>query len=470
MSNRAGPITIGVDVGTTSVKALAIDENGEVVARSRVPHRILASEPDELRHDARRAWRAGPQKAFAELSAALTAAGNGDVAGLAVASMVPSLTAVNRRGVPTLPGLLYGDFEGRPSLSPPEPGAESTDPVPAGMPDAEGFMRWAHAEAPDAAGYWPCQAVATYALAGVPAVDTGVTASMGDLHAGGKWNSPLLDAIGVLPSQLPHVVPMCAAGGTLPGSDTVFTGGSIDAMCDQVVAGATQTGDVHVIFGATLIVWVVADEWIQVPGLISYPHTTPDRFLIGGPSNAGALFVDWARTLLRGAPRPGPDRERLAPRLGVPGRVPVWLPYLRGERTPFNDHTLRSNLYGMDIGSGAEALERAAFEASGFVVRRMIDGTGVVPRRIVASGGGSRVTAWMAAVADATDLPVDAVAVPDGAARGAAFLARMAAGLETSLNDSARWGSVGRRIEPDPNWVQATEARYRRFCELGTGA
>ncbi len=470
MSNRAGPITIGVDVGTTSVKALAIDENGEVVARSRVPHRILASEPDELRHDARRAWRAGPQKAFAELSAALTAAGNGDVAGLAVASMVPSLTAVNRRGVPTLPGLLYGDFEGRPTLSPPEPGAESTDPVPAGMPDAEGFMRWAHAEAPDAAGYWPCQAVATYALAGVPAVDTGVTASMGDLHAGGKWNSPLLDAIGVLPSQLPHVVPMCAAGGTLPGSDTVFTGGSIDAMCDQVVAGATQTGDVHVIFGATLIVWVVADEWIQVPGLISYPHTTPDRFLIGGPSNAGALFVDWARTLLRGAPRPGPDRERLAPRLGVPGRVPVWLPYLRGERTPFNDHTLRSNLYGMDIGSGAEALERAAFEASGFVVRRMIDGTGVVPRRIVASGGGSRVTAWMAAVADATDLPVDAVAVPDGAARGAAFLARMAAGLETSLNDSARWGSVGRRIEPDPNWVQATEARYRRFCELGTGA
>jgi xylulokinase len=459
-----------VDVGTTSVKALAIDENGEVVARSRVPHRILASEPDELRHDARRAWRAGPQKAFAELSAALTAAGNGDVAGLAVASMVPSLTAVNRRGVPTLPGLLYGDFEGRPTLSPPEPGAESTDPVPAGMPDAEGFMRWAHAEAPDAAGYWPCQAVATYALAGVPAVDTGVTASMGDLHAGGKWNSPLLDAIGVLPSQLPHVVPMCAAGGTLPGSDTVFTGGSIDAMCDQVVAGATQTGDVHVIFGATLIVWVVADEWIQVPGLISYPHTTPDRFLIGGPSNAGALFVDWARTLLRGAPRPGPDRERLAPRLGVPGRVPVWLPYLRGERTPFNDHTLRSNLYGMDIGSGAEALERAAFEASGFVVRRMIDGTGVVPRRIVASGGGSRVTAWMAAVADATDLPVDAVAVPDGAARGAAFLARMAAGLETSLNDSARWGSVGRRIEPDPNWVQATEARYRRFCELGTGA
>jgi xylulokinase len=215
---------------------------------------------------------------------------------------------------------------------------------------------------------------------------------------------------------------------------------------------------------------VVADEWIQVPGLISYPHTTPDRFLIGGPSNAGALFVDWARTLLRGAPLPGPAREQLEPRIGVPDRVPVWLPYLRGERTPFNDHTLRSNLYGLDIASGAEALERAAFEASGFVIRRIIEGAGVTPERIIASGGGSRVTAWMAAVADATELPVDAVAVPDGAARGAAYLARMAAGLESSLNDSSRWASIGRRIEPDPTWVAATGSRYRRFCELGTGA
>ena len=139
------------------------------------------------------------------------------------------------------------------------------------MPDAEGFLRWAHALAPEAKGYWPCQAVATHALSGVPAIDTGVTASMGALHAGGKWNTEMLAGMGVLPAQLPDVVPMCAAGGTLPGTDTVFTGGSIDAMCDQVVAGADSPGDVHVIFGATLIVWVVADSWIQVPGTHQLP-------------------------------------------------------------------------------------------------------------------------------------------------------------------------------------------------------
>jgi xylulokinase len=312
--------------------------------------------------------------------------------------------------------------------------------------------------------------VATHALSGIPAIDTGVTASLGALQSHGRWNTELLASLGVREEQMPLVVPMAQAAGTLPESDAVITGGTIDALCDQIVAGATEPGDVLVIFGATLIVWAVCAEWLVAPGLISYPHTTPDRFLIGGPSNAGALFVDWARRLLRGVPRPGPRREQLEPRLGDPTRVPVWLPYVRGERTPFEDHTLRSNLYGLDIGSGAEALERAAYESSGFVIRRMLDRSGVKATRIIASGGGSRVTAWMAAVADATDLPVDAVAVPEGAARGAAFFARMAAGLETSLDDSARWAAVGRRIEPDPAWVRAAERRYERFREIGTGA
>ncbi|HVB91280.1 MAG TPA: FGGY-family carbohydrate kinase [Acidimicrobiales bacterium] len=465
MSNHVGHVTVGVDIGTTAVKALAVDDDGQVLARSRVPHQIVAPEPDILRHDARRAWRNGPKKAYAAVTAQLAEIGRPEVAGVTVAAMVPSLTAVNRNGVPILPGLLYGDQEGRPAAA-----TDSPSTLPAGaMTDAEGFLRWAVAEAPGARGYWPSQAVATYALAGLPAIDTAVTASLGDLHYFGDWNTNLLETIGVAASQLPAVVPLAEPAGTLPGSETVFTGGTIDALCDQVVAGATEPGDVLVIFGATLVVWALTLDWLEVPGLISYPHTTPDRFVIGGPSNAGALFVDWARTLLRDAPLPGPGRERLDPRLGRPDRVPVWLPYVRGERTLFEDHTLRSNIYGLDIGTGAEAMERAAFEASGFVIRRMLDRAGVRASRIVASGGGSRVTAWMSAVADATNLPVDAVAVPEGAARGAAYFARMAAGLETSLDDSVRWAGVGRRIEPDPVWARAAEVRYQRFSELGSG-
>ena len=259
MSRAHGPISVGVDIGTTAVKALAVDEDGGVVARSRVAHRVLAAVPDELRHDARRAWRSGPRTRLRRPVGGTGRRRRGLAAAVAVASMVPSLTAVDRRGVPVLPGLLYGDLEGRPAVSPAGAGASRAGPEPSGaMVDTEGFLRWAHAAAPDAAGYWPCQAVATHALAGVPAVDTGVTASMGPVHSGGSWNDELLDAIGVERPQLPLVVPMGQAGGTLPGTDTVFAGGSIDALCDQVVAGADVPGDVHVIFGATLIVWVVS--------------------------------------------------------------------------------------------------------------------------------------------------------------------------------------------------------------------
>lgn len=460
MSGSDAPYTVGVDIGTTSVKALAVGADGSVLARARIPHPIVTTSPGRLEHDARRAWRTGPRKAFAEVTAAVSV----PPAGVCVASMVPSLTAVNRRGVPVLPGLLYGDERGQPAHT----GVPAQDvPMPGMLPDGEGFFRWAAREAPDAAGYWPCQSVATYALAGVPAIDTAASASLGSMMAWGKWNRELLDQMGVADRQLPAVVPMCEAGGTLPDSDTVFTGGTVDALCDQIVSGAAEPGDVLAIFGATLVIWVVSDEWREVPGLISVPHTVPDRFLIGGPSNAGALFVDWLRAMVGRPVRagvPGPVRA------GRPGSVPLWLPYLRGERTPFDDRSLRASVRGLDITHRPDDVLRGAYEASGYVIRRMLERSGVTGRRVVASGGGTRSAAWMSAVADATGLPVDTVAVPEGAAVGAAFIARMAAGLERSLDDSANWARVGATVAPDPAWAAACAERYAMFEALGPGA
>jgi xylulokinase len=452
----SGPVTVGIDIGTTSVKGLAVAGDGSVVARTHVPHRVIVEAPDRLEHDARRAWRAGPARAFKEVSSYARGMGL-DVAGVCVSSMVPSMTAVDRRGLPLTAGLLYGDVRGRAGENG-EAGSLSIT-----MRDAEGFLRWAVAQAPKAAGYWPAQAVATHAIGGVPAIDTAMTASLGALHAWGKWDEDYLAAAGVKASQMPEVVPMGQSAGTIHGTGTHLTGGTVDALCDQIVAGASQVGDVLVLMGATLIVWIVIDEWVEVPGLWTIPHTVPDRILVGGPSNAGALFVDWARRMLAGLRRHGAVTQ--AARSGDPQNVPVWLPYLRGERAPFHDPDLRSSLHDLDITSTPTGLERAAYEASGFVVRRMLDMAGVEPRRIVTSGGGSRVLPWCAAIADATGAPVDTVAVPEGAALGASYLARMAAGLETDLGGADRWAKVGRRIEPDPVWAAEARQRYARFLD-----
>jgi xylulokinase len=473
MTTVSGSVTVGIDIGTTAVKAVAADATGTVLARARIPHRLLAPAPDRLEHDAAQAWRRGPRRALAQVAEGL------DVAGVCVASMVPSLTTVDSGGIPRGPGLLYGDARGREVAAVDADGSPSVaGPVDSAMPDAVGFVRWAARQEPGASGYWPAQAVANHAIGRIPAIDTGMAMCMGALRTGNRWDDAVMASVGVTERQLPVVVPMGEAAGTIdaarsPAAGAVLAGGTVDALCDQIVSGAEEAGDVLVICGATLIVWAVVDDWVEAPGLWTLPHTVAGKSLVGGPSNAGALFVDWARALLQGPgvrrrparlPAGGSGSEPERP--GDPGRVPVWTPYLRGERAPFHDTSLRAGLHDLDITHDAQAVERAAYEASGFVIRHMLDRAGVTARRIVASGGGTNVVPWMQAIADASGLPVDTVAVPEGAALGAAYVARWTAGLESSLDGAGRWARRGRRVEPEPRWQAAAAERYRRFRAL----
>ena len=463
-----GDCTVGVDVGTTSVKAVAVDARGTVVARARVPHRVVTPSADLLEHEVARAWRRGPRRAFAEVTAAL----DGPPAGVVVTSMVPSITAVDRRGRPLLPGLLYGDARANPrgATTGPRAGRDPARPDPGGEREqGRRMVEWAVREEPGARGYWNCQAVATHALAGVPGVDMAAAMSFGGLFRKGRWDKVALDEVGVDEAQLPVVGPMGGSLGVVPGTPTVFAGGSIDAFCEQIVAGACRPGDVLVIFGATLIVWVVTEEWKDIPGLTTLPNMIAGQVMIGGPSNAGGLFVDWVGSVVAGSPRrsramSGPDAGG---RTGDPGRIPVWLPYLRGERTPFHDPGLQASVHGLDISQGPSSLVRGAYEASGFVIRRILERSGFEGRRIIATGGGTRSEAWMQAVADATGLPVETVVVPEGAALGAAFLARMAAGLESSFDAATEWARSGATSEPDPAWSAAAAERFEQFEALG---
>jgi xylulokinase len=114
----------------------------------------------------------------------------------------------------------------------------------------------------------------------------------------------------------------------------------------------------------------------------------------------------------------------------------------------------------------AAALRRGAYESAGFVVRHHLDLADAGVTRIVATGGGIRDDEWVQALADCTGLPVDCVAVPEGGALGMAWVARMAAGHETSIADAARWQRTGCRVEPDAKWAPHVEERYQRFRAL----
>ncbi|TML60003.1 MAG: xylulose kinase [Actinobacteria bacterium] len=429
-------VTVGIDIGTTSVKAVAADGDGNVVARARVPHRLLIPSPDKMEHDAGQAWRRGPRRALAAL---------GDVGAQAVcvASMIPSMCAVNRRGVPISPGLLYGDERGRTGSS----------ANPGGSGETVAFLQWCAREYPQAGGYWPAPAVANCALAGEGVVDSMTAMAAFPLYTGTEWDAATLAEAGVKPSQMPRVEINGVAIGKV--GDAVLGSSTVDAIGEQLVAGADDDGDVLVICGTTLIMWAVIPEWREVPGLWTVPHTAPGKILVGGASNAGGLFLNWASKLLGRGDRPADPRA-----------VPVWVPYVRGERTPFHDPTRRASLADLDLTHNGGAARRAAFESAGFVVRHHLELAGVEPRRIVATGGGVRVEEWVQSLADCTGLPVDVVAVPEGGALGAAFQARLAVGLESQMSDGSRWARTARRVEPDPAWATACAGRYERFREL----
>jgi xylulokinase len=179
------------------------------------------------------------------------------------------------------------------------------------------------------------------------------------------------------------------------------------------------------------------------------------------------LFLSWA-TALTGDVDVAGDVDVVAD----PYDVPVWLPYVRGERTPLHRHDLRASLHRLALTHGPAHVRRAAFEAAGFVVRHHLDlaGDAIAPRRLVATGGGTRVEPWLRALADCTGLPVDVVAVPEGAALGSAFVARCVAGLEANMADGCRWARVARRVEPDDRWTAACASRYEEFRALTAAA
>jgi xylulokinase len=432
-------VTIGIDIGTTAVKAVAADAQGRVVARARIPHELRVPTPDRLEHNADEAWRLGPLAALEQLA-------RPDAAAVAVSAMVPSLTAVDADGHPITPGLLYGDSRGR------VVGADTEGPLPPG--EAAEFLRWTATQAPDAAGYWPAPAVANYALAGEAVIDFPTAYTALPLFDGG-WNVEACAERGVTVDRMPRVEAPGAAAGRLRDSGATLAVGAIDALCEQMVAGADDDGDVLVLCGTTLIVWVTIPEARRVSGLWTIPTMT-GKTQIGGASNAGGLFLGWVDRVLG----PG-DPAAVDPR-----RVPVWSPYLRGERTPFHDPDRRGMLDGLDLTHDAATLRRAAYEASGFVVRQLIELSGVTASRIVAAGGGTRVEPWLQAIADATGRPVEVSGVAEGAALGAAFLSRMAVGRESSITDAARWAATGRVVHPDPAWTGPMEQRYGRFLEL----
>jgi xylulokinase len=447
-------VTVGIDIGTTSVKAVAADAEGRPVATARAQGSLRSRRAGELGHDADRVWRAAVLEALDQV---VSGPEDLDVRGVNVAAMVPSLCAVDGDGRPISDGILYGDERGRGAA-----GDAGANPSESG--ELSRFLSWLVREYPDAAGYWPAQAVANHALMGLGVIDTVVAMTTLPLFDFTGWDTAAaaeagLDDTSKLPALASGSGPIGKVSDGQPAAGAVVGPGTIDAFGEQLVSGADDDGDVLVILGSTAIVWAVTPEWVDRDAVWTVPHTTPGKTLVGGPSNAGGLFLDWVRRAL------GEANADELPAANLDA-VPVWQPYLRGERVPLHDPNRRASLHDLHIGMGPAEIWRGAVEASGFAIRHILDLAGVPTSRLVVTGGGAHSRSWTQALADVTGLPVDVVAVPQGAALGTAYLGRVAAGLEPDASGAGRWARTGHRVEPDDRATEAAQPRYERYRQL----
>jgi xylulokinase len=467
-SSRCSVLAAGIDIGTTSVKAVVADEDGNIVGRARQASALLIGPGGRFEHDARQTWWESPRVVLRQLLSGYAAEA------VSVSAMMPSVAAVDDSGRPLGEGLLYGDSRGLQQ--------GSGDPTTSA--EMAHLSGWAARNAPGAAGYWPAQAVANASLGGEGVTDLASAFATGPLFMGSGWDAAACSAAGFRPSQLPRVAVFGEAvgqvGGDVLGAGTlsgelVLAAGSVDGFCEQLVAGTVNDGDVLIGLGSTLVVWLTVPGWPpDLPDIWRVPHLVAGKAMVGGASNAGGIWADWVDRVLRppaGAVVAGGGQGDLrglgridndAPGLS-PGEVPVWWPWAKGERVPWHDRSLRIGLAGADLSHGPAALRRAAFEATGFVIRYILEvasTTGTRAQRFVVSGGGTRNPAWLQAIADVLGHPVQPMAVPETAALGGAFLARMALGQESSLDDATRWSRYSAPVEPVPDWAAATDERY----------
>ena len=315
----------------------------------------------------------------------------------------------------------------------------------------------------DADGLWPAQAVANHALAGVGAIDTVTAMATMPLFDGVRLGRRALRGrLGFDAGAAARRVSPGTAADRRGRRRRALGGGTVDAFAEQLVAGADEPGDVLVLCGTTLITWARhRPGGPRSHGLWTVPHTRPASRWSAARRNAGGLFVDSVRRLL------GPVDDGELDGL-VPGDVPVWLPYLRGERTPLHDPDRRGELRRPRPRAGPGG--RPARRLRGDRLRRAPPPRArrASPRRAASSppAAGPACAPWMQALADGTGLPVDVV----GRARGRRPRRR----VPRPRHRRPRTGHLRRdRLEPD-RWPRRAEAalgvgpatsRYAIFLE-----
>ncbi|MFN7008529.1 MAG: xylulokinase [Allorhizobium sp.] len=292
-----------------------------------------------------------------------------------------------------------------------------------------------------------------------------------------RWSAELLEATGLSESHMPGLVegtepagtlrdPLAAEWGMEPG--VVVAGGAGDNAASACGMGTVAEGQAFVSLGTSGVLFAANGSYLPKPesAVHAFCHALPGTWHQMGVILSATDALNWLSGITGKAA--GELTGGLGNTLKAPGSV-TFLPYLSGERTPHNDAKIRGAFIGLGHESSREVLTQAVLEGVTFAIRDNLEAlksAGTRISRVTAIGGGSRSRYWLASIATALGLPVDIPADGDfGAAFGAARLGLIAATGADPLSVCTA-PQTAETIEPVSALTGAYEEAYGRYRSL----
>ena len=450
---------VGLDVGTSGVKAVAVSHDGEVLARAERSYPLSTPRPGWAEQDPEDWWEA-TQGALADLGVEPTSLG--------LSGQMHGLVLLDGQERVLRPAILWNDGRTAAECAEIEEriGFERLVEL-TGNRALAGFtapkLLWVRRHEPDvwsrARHVLLPKDYVRLRLTGERSIDAADASGTLLFDVGNRrWSAEVLDALAIPGEWLPDV------------HESTDVGTAGDQAAGAVGVGVAEPGPLSVVLGTSGVVFAASRAYRPEPEarLHTFCHAVPETWHAMGVMLSAAGSLAWLRQALGGAPYDEllAEAERWEP--GTEGLL--FQPYLAGERTPHAAPDARGTFVGLTLRHDRGALVRAVLEGVAYGLRdslELLRAVGVEATSARVSGGGARSELWLRIVASTLGLPLERTAVEEGAAYGAALLGGVASGAFASVGEAIdACVRVRDRVEPDPEWRSAYAEGYRRYREL----
>lgn len=291
------------------------------------------------------------------------------------------------------------------------------------------------------------------------------------------WSKEMMEICGVKEEQLPKVYESWEVVGTLKpevakelgfSENVKVIAGAGDNAAAAVGTGTVGDGQCNISLGTSGTVFISSKNFgvDEHNALHSFCHADGSYHLMGCMLSAASCNKWWMDEILK--TKDYPAEQAGITRLGE--NHVFYLPYLMGERSPHNDPSARAAFIGMSMDSTREDMTQAVLEGVAFGLRDSLEvarSIGVNPERTKICGGGAKSPLWRKIIANVMNMKVDLIESEEGPGYGAAILAAVGCGVFDSVEEAAKkLVKVTGTEEPDPELVQKYEERYQEFKKL----